>query len=190
MAAWSGAGERSGHSSLTSSLFILHNIKRSSRCHTCPGDHIPNFRSGKERGTYLEHSSSNLVCCNLIRNCFWRRPWHCPPKGMQLLLGRGINLPTQVAMFSNHGDKWFVWNAPGVGGCVEEGWWWSEKWKSARQVCGVLLAPCWLLCILPCPSPQDATKLMPITYWVRTHHIPTSVNSLTAMGAYMRPTFW
>ncbi len=43
MVAWSGTGRRSGHSCLTIS-FILHDIKRSSWCHLCPGDHIPYFR--------------------------------------------------------------------------------------------------------------------------------------------------
>ncbi len=44
MAAWSGAGGRSRYSSITSSLFILHEVKCSSRCHMCPGDHVPYFR--------------------------------------------------------------------------------------------------------------------------------------------------
>ena len=45
MAAWSGAGRRSGpgHISLTSSLFILHDVKRSLWCHVCPGDNISYF---------------------------------------------------------------------------------------------------------------------------------------------------
>jgi hypothetical protein len=36
--------QRSGHSSLTSSLFILHNVEHSSQCQVCHGDHIPSFR--------------------------------------------------------------------------------------------------------------------------------------------------